>query len=160
MTRQTRYYIQVGSAIVVALVLVGLGIQWLRGTITFVRNYALVVAFQDARGITEGAEVQMAGVRIGRVDDVDLNTTADPPARLRLLIQNPYAIPEGSRFTISTGILAGAPVVKVDPTGGTAGTPIAGNPAATAPHRRADAHHRGCVRAKPTAFDDRPAGRQ
>src|SRR4028118_1436682 len=79
MTRQTRHYINVGLAIVVALVLLGLSVQWLRGTFTFARNYALVVAFRDARGITDGAEGRMAGVRIGRVGGG--GRAAPPPPR-------------------------------------------------------------------------------
>ena len=122
---QTRYYVRVGIALFVGFVLLAAGLSFLRGTLSDFRTAGFNVEFDDARGITEGAPVQMAGVQIGRVESIAL--TRQNKARLRLRVERRYPIPRGSSFTISSGLLGGSAVLKVDPTPGSAGTEIPEN---------------------------------
>lgn len=114
---QARYYIRVGITLLVGVALFVAFLLFLNGTLNDLRSYGFQVEFQDARGITKGATVNMAGVRIGRVVDVSL--TKENRAMLRLRIDKQYVIPRGSRFVITTGILASTPELKVEPAAGT-----------------------------------------
>lgn len=125
MTRQTRYNIEVGIVVLIALGLLGATITYLKGTFNYARTYTFNVEFRDARGVTVSTPVQMSGVEIGRVEEVGL--TPRNTARLRLRINNTYPIPENARFLIATGLLASTAIVKVDPTTGRPGTQIAEN---------------------------------
>lgn len=122
---QARYYIRVGIALVVAGVLLVIGWGLLRGTLTNFRTIGFNVEFEDARGITEGASVLMAGVAIGQVERVTL--TPEQTARLRLRIDNRFPIPRGSRFVISNSLLGNAPLLRVEPARRAGGGVIAEN---------------------------------
>jgi phospholipid/cholesterol/gamma-HCH transport system substrate-binding protein len=124
---QVRYYIRVGVALVVALALLVAGVAFLRGTLTDFRTYGFAVEFGNARGIQEGAPVQMAGVQIGRVENVGL--TPQNTARLQLRVNRRYPIPQNARFTISGSLLGGSggAVLNIDPAPAPAAGTIAEN---------------------------------
>lgn len=78
------------------------------------RSYPLEnILFRDAQNIAPGAEVRMAGVKVGVVDQISL--TGDNRARLRLLISNDQKVPKGSRFIITAGGLIGEKYVSILP---------------------------------------------
>jgi len=123
LTRQTRYNIEVALVVLIGIAaLVGL-LLYLRGIYSTAKTYAFAVDFKNARGVTPGTAVQMAGVQIGQVESVAL--TPANTARMKLRINGNREIPYGSRFTIATGLLASTAIVNVDPTPGQPGTPIA-----------------------------------
>jgi ABC-type transporter Mla subunit MlaD len=62
------------------------------------------VQFEDARNLSRGASVLMAGVQVGYVRAVNLVGTP-PRAELTLSIQESVKIPRGSTFRISGGAL-------------------------------------------------------
>jgi len=116
LTRQTRYNIEVAVAVLIGIAaLIGIGL-YLRGVYSSAKTYAFSVDFKNARGVTTGAAVQMAGVQIGRVESVNL--TPENVARLRLRVDGKYPIPNKARFTIATGLLASTAIVNVDPAPG------------------------------------------
>ena len=110
---QTRYYVRVGIALAVGLALLALSVAYLRGTLTDLRTLGFDAEFADAQGVTAGADVQMAGVRIGRVESVEV--TPENTALLRLRVGKERPIPSGSRFVISRSLLGGASSVRVVP---------------------------------------------
>lgn len=116
MNQQTRHYLNVGIASVVALGLLISSVLYLKGTLTDYSTRDLFVIFDNARGVTEGADVQMSGVRVGRVAGVNL--TPDSRARLRLRVERKYEIPENSRITLYSGLLSATPIVLIEPNTG------------------------------------------
>ncbi len=81
---------------------------------SFQRNrYQVTVTFDSALGMTEGAEVRMAGVAIGRVAKVSL--TDDQRARVVLDINRKYCIPKGSTFIVQTGLLIAQQFIEIIP---------------------------------------------
>lgn len=120
--KQSRQYILVGLVVGGGLALMVLAYGFLRGKLTLARTYSFPVTFRDARGVTPGIPVQMAGIEIGNVESVAL--TPENQARLRLRINDRYPVPDGARFTIVAGLLGGTPVVRVDPRTGQPGTRI------------------------------------
>lgn len=104
---------KVGLVVLVSLVLFGGMWVFFVGNGLFRHTYHLNVLFKDASGITKDAPVNLAGVQIGHVADIQL--TAAKKAELQLEIDNKYQIPKGSQFTVSTPLLSGSGVVTVLP---------------------------------------------
>lgn len=71
--------VRVGIFVLVAIAVLIVLILNASGDISFKAKKHLKVKFQSAEGLRKGAEVRLAGVRIGRVEDVDLLApTGDP----------------------------------------------------------------------------------
>jgi phospholipid/cholesterol/gamma-HCH transport system substrate-binding protein len=111
MQNQGRHATGVGifTAIVIATV-VGV-VLFLRGTLN--TDKQINVIFDDAYGLQRGESVQMAGVRVGQVDAIDLRE--DSKAIVRLGIRREREIPEGSFFRIKSGILGNSRTVAIEP---------------------------------------------
>lgn len=107
---------KVGMFFLMALLVVGaialfLGDFWVRA-----RSYPVHVHFENVQGLVGGAEVRMAGVKIGRVSSVTL--VPDPrfpkqPAAVRLAIYRDVPIYETDQFLIQQGALLGDKYVDV-----------------------------------------------
>ncbi|MFL6208134.1 MAG: MlaD family protein [Pyrinomonadaceae bacterium] len=71
--------VRVGLLVIISVVVLILLILNASGDISFARKLHLRAKFASADGLRPGAEVRLAGVRIGKVDDVRiLPTTGDP----------------------------------------------------------------------------------
>ncbi len=79
-------------------------------------SYPLVARFKDVTGLKNGAYVEMAGVRVGRVSDIALDPK-DHMALVRLDIQNGIRLTDDSIASIKTSGLIGDKFVKVSPGG-------------------------------------------
>lgn len=112
MGKQTRFYFLVGLTFLVAGGLLVWFLAWLSGTLFQGHTNKYFVRFQDAGGIKAGADVQLAGVNIGRVEDVRLEGTQ---AKVELQVEDQYKIPTGSRFSIQARLLGGTPTLTVTP---------------------------------------------
>lgn len=81
-----------------------------------IQGYKVTAAFNNIGGLKEGAPVNMAGVRIGRVADITLNQqTYQAEATMR--IGEKYKIPKDSDAQILTSGLLGEQYVGVGPGG-------------------------------------------
>ncbi len=96
--------VRVGAVLLIGVVLLMVGLQFLQARFAERDYYLLKVRFSDARNISEGASVLMAGVRVGTVRKVALVGTP-PKAELTLAIRKSVRIPEGSTFRLSASIL-------------------------------------------------------
>lgn len=109
---QTRAAAKVGAVVLVATALFA-GMAWFflgRG----IGGYPVDVSFKDAQGTKEGADVRLAGVKIGLVRSIDV----DPSGRRALLHLNVFKdrrIPERAVFTLTSGGLLGEMFVQVMP---------------------------------------------
>ncbi len=105
--------VRVGILVFLAFVAFVLVFLFLRGYALLANRYIVVVTFDNALGLIEGAEVRMAGVPIGRVASVTLDE--NQRARAVLDINRKYRIPKGSKFIIQTGLLISQQFVEVFP---------------------------------------------
>lgn len=105
--------VRVGILVFVALIAFLAVASFLTGYRLRKDGYDVNVTFEDAMGITNGTEVRMAGVAIGRVESVTLNERQN--AVMKLLINRDFAIPKGSRFLIRVGMLIGDKFIDVLP---------------------------------------------
>ncbi|MCH8978912.1 MAG: MCE family protein [Armatimonadetes bacterium] len=62
------------------------------------------IEFADAGGLTTGATVLLAGVRIGSVTDVDLMTARK--ARVTIAVESQHQIPQGSTAVLPTSLIS------------------------------------------------------
>jgi len=76
----------------------------------------LVASFRSVEGITVGTDVRMAGVRVGTVTRLDLNSVTFR-ADATLAVQNGIDIPEDSSVLISSEGLLGGNFVELVPGG-------------------------------------------
>ncbi len=79
-------------------------------------SYPLVASFPNVDGIEKGTEVRLAGVRVGRVDEVSLNPQTYL-AEARLSIPAGIALPTDSAALIQSDGLLGGAYVELRPGG-------------------------------------------
>lgn len=94
----------VGLSLVVAAVIFVLGVRYFEDLPLFRGTYSLNTAFEDAGGLQAGSSVQINGVRVGAVDEVDLDPQTKQ-VRVGFHVENDLAVPEGSYATVG-GIAA------------------------------------------------------
>lgn len=73
-------------------------------------GYPISADFENASGLGPGAPVEIAGVRVGRVDSVQLTDTR---AKVRLTIQKGIQIQDDAIASIQTKGLLGAPYLLI-----------------------------------------------
>ena len=101
-------------------------------------QYTLVTKFADVKGLKSGAVVRVAGVEVGKVDEVTL-VGSEVEVRLKVNEENKSRITSESRASIGSLSLLGEPVIDVSPS--TTGTPLKDGdflPAGRAPGQLAD----------------------
>lgn len=103
----------VGIVFVLAVALAAVMVSFLRGSLAANNTYSFDVLFDDAKGATADTPVTLAGVQIGKVERVRL--TPAQQADLKLQVKKDFAIPHGSRFTITTPLLGTSGTVVVVP---------------------------------------------
>jgi len=104
--------VKVGFTIVVAIILfVGMMVV-LKNVSIHERGYRINVQVNDAAGILKGDPVSIAGVQIGRVENIWLENNQ---VFMRLWINNKYKLSEDSRAFIKTLSVMGEKYVAIQP---------------------------------------------
>ncbi|MCE5315286.1 MAG: MlaD family protein [Armatimonadota bacterium] len=104
---------KVGLIVFASLVLL-VGVYWFLGGFSLrASTYPIYGIFANAQKLEKGADVRMAGVKIGVVSDVVL--TSDSNARVNMLIWNGTCIPMDSAARITTGAFVGDFYVEIVP---------------------------------------------
>ncbi len=95
---------RVGALLLIGISLLIGGLRFLQARFSERGHYRLLVQFSDARNVSIGASVLMAGVPVGFVREVALVGTP-PVAELTLAIREEVKIPRGSIFRLTGGAL-------------------------------------------------------
>ncbi len=116
--------VKVGILIIVALVLLG-GFVVVMGGLSFEPTYTVYVDFENPGGLQSGAPVKIAGVKVGKVEEVqfrggEVNPTNNepvPPIRVVAHVEKRYqkAIYENSRWYVTTQGVLGEQFLAVEP---------------------------------------------
>ncbi|MCL5778722.1 outer membrane lipid asymmetry maintenance protein MlaD [Limibaculum sp. FT325] len=77
-------------------------------------GYRVVANFRKAEGIAVGGDVRIAGVKVGSITDMELNSKTYFAA-VTLTLQNGIEIPEDSVAKITSASLLGDSYVAIDP---------------------------------------------
>lgn len=83
----------------------------------FADTYPVTARFDDATGLTNGDEIRLAGVRIGKVGSIDVDRGE---AVVRMNIDDRYDIPDKSRFELTWKNLLGQRFILIVPPDGAA----------------------------------------
>jgi phospholipid/cholesterol/gamma-HCH transport system substrate-binding protein len=103
---------------IVAVVAIGMAVMFViavggQGGFSW-EQYELITKFPDVKGLKSGAVVRVAGVEVGKVDEVKL-TGSEVEVRLKVNEENKPRITENSRATIGSLSLLGEPVIDILP---------------------------------------------
>jgi phospholipid/cholesterol/gamma-HCH transport system substrate-binding protein len=112
---EQRVNLAVGLFLVVGIVALGyLSVKLGRVSFLGASGYTLTVDFPSVGGLKTGSTVEIAGVEIGRVEDISL---ADYQARVTLRLHGDVKLQEDSIASIKTKGLIGEKYVRVSPGG-------------------------------------------
>ncbi|MDZ7814622.1 MAG: MlaD family protein [Planctomycetota bacterium] len=106
-----------GLAVVIGLIILA-ALVIFAGGLNFLRDYYNIKAvFKTAGGIKRGAPVRMAGVEIGRVKSISIETEPDMTSFISMTveIERGYKIPTDSRIAITSDSLLGERLLEITP---------------------------------------------
>jgi len=117
MNSQYKIELSVGIFVLVALLCVGyLTVQLGQMRLMGDGHYVLKARFSSVSGLNEGNEILIAGVPVGRVKDIRLNTE-DFAAMVKLSIREDIKLSDDSIASIKTSGLIGDKYISISPGG-------------------------------------------
>jgi phospholipid/cholesterol/gamma-HCH transport system substrate-binding protein len=123
MTGERSIEIKVGVLILVALGILG-GFVLVMGGLSFQKSYAIYVDFDNPGGLQTGAPVRIAGVNVGKVDEIqfrggelDPKTGRRPMVRCKLSVQTKVqkTIHDDAEFYVTTQGVLGEQFLAIEP---------------------------------------------
>ena len=107
---------KVGLFIAISLAIaVGLVLNFAKGISPLTKTYSLNLITKNVDGIVKNAVVMMAGVPIGKVTQINLNTDKSEVS-MKVKIEETYRIRKGSKFQIETSGFLGDKYIGIIPT--------------------------------------------
>ena len=107
---------KVGLFIAISLVIaVALILNFAKGISPLTKTYSLNLITKNVDGIVKNAVVMMAGVPIGKVTQINLNTDRSE-VTMKIQIEEKYKIRKGSKFQIETAGFLGDKYIGIIPT--------------------------------------------
>ena len=104
----------VGGAVVTLAIFFSFYLFQTVGLSTGSGNYPIYASFRSVEGVRVGTDVRLAGVKIGAVTQIDLDSVTYE-AKSTLSIERDIKIPDDSSLTISSEGLLGGNFVEVVP---------------------------------------------
>ena len=104
----------VGGAVVALAIFFGFYLFQTSGLSTGSGNYQIYASFRSAEGVRVGTDVRLAGVKIGAVAQIELDSDTYE-AKSTLSIEKDIQIPDDSSLTITSEGLLGGNFVEVMP---------------------------------------------
>lgn len=111
---RTRLNVAVGVFVVIGILALGYLSINLGQVSLFGGGYHITVDFPTVGGLRKGSSVEIAGVRVGRVESIDL---VDYQARVTLRIETGVTLQEDAIASIKTKGLIGEKYVRISPGG-------------------------------------------
>ena len=106
------YEVRVGIFTIVAVMLLVYGWSWLKSFSPLHPPQHITVQFKDIAGLATNAPVNISGVRVGTVEQIDLKGKGQVLAHLKIKTEE-VTVPQGSTFTIQTLGLVGAKYIEI-----------------------------------------------
>src|SRR5688572_13869082 len=108
----TNYELRVGMFTIIALVLLLWGWGWLKSISLFRQPQRFIVQFHDVAGLNKNATVNINGVRVGVIENIELKAKGQVLVYPRITAAN-VVVPQGSTMTIQTLGLVGAKYMEI-----------------------------------------------
>lgn len=100
----------IGLWILFSLIVLYLGITYLKGLPMFRNSNVYYVRFSNVSSVAVASPVKINGYKVGTVSDLDFDITQQGSTVLALSIKKSYQIPEDSRAAIRQGLLGGSEI--------------------------------------------------
>ena len=104
--------VKLGMAIFAAVIVFVGGIIYLRGVDFQKREYTLTILYNNVNGLQEGNPITIAGLAIGKVEELKLIGTA---IAVKVQIQNKVLFPVDSKAYIKSSSLMGGKLIAISP---------------------------------------------
>lgn len=113
MAVKPRNEIKIGVMVAIAIALFILGINFLRGKGLFSSDKGYSTVYSDIQGLQESAEVRLNGLKIGKVDKIELQ--ADRKIKVHFLLDKGINVPKGSIVTLaSNDLISGTKILNLE----------------------------------------------
>lgn len=100
----------IGISVIVALVILFVGIDYLKGINIFKPANFYVANYENVAGLEVSAPVTIDGYKVGQVREINFNYTQPGKIEVLLALNKSLRIPEDSKAVIGTSLLNGASV--------------------------------------------------
>ena len=115
--------IKVGVFVLAALLILIVGSLWIVGSSSLGgERVSYQVLMKDSRGVEAGDRVRLAGVKVGRIQSVTLNSEDEWPVRLEIGVRAEIPVRENSSAVMATNGLLGSSFLQLVP--GTPDSPL------------------------------------
>lgn len=106
--------VRAGVFVLLALIILGLGTIWVTGYSPFgARGVSYDVLMKGSSGIRRGDRVRLSGIRVGRVQEIELTPGAEWPVRFVVVLDPGLEVGEGASARITSDGLLGAPYLEI-----------------------------------------------
>lgn len=111
--QETNYELRVGFFALVAFIILVVSWSWLKSFSLFNQPQLFTVTFHDVSGLSRNATVNVQGVRVGTVDDMQF-APPDELIKVRIKISDQsIRVPQGATITIQTLGMVGAKYIEI-----------------------------------------------
>jgi phospholipid/cholesterol/gamma-HCH transport system substrate-binding protein len=109
--------VKVGFFVFVVIIMLGVLVLGIADINIHKKGYNVDILFPSAAGLEENAQVSLAGMKIGKVERIILESDVEgnPRVRVRLRINEGVMIPDGSKPIITVSSLLGERYIEIMP---------------------------------------------
>jgi phospholipid/cholesterol/gamma-HCH transport system substrate-binding protein len=113
MAVKPRSEIKIGLMVVITITLFILGINFLRGKGLFSSDKGYSTVYSDIQGLQESAEVRLNGLKIGQVDQIELQP--DRKIKVHFLLNKEIKVPKGSVVQLTAAdLISGTKILNLE----------------------------------------------
>lgn len=109
--------VKVGIIGILTIAVLIWGINYLKGRNILKSTYTLHAHFENAYGLESSAQVLMNGIKIGYVEEIQLQPDQEIPVAVALSIDKTYPIQEGSVAILHSTDLLGTKAIRIETSG-------------------------------------------
>src|SRR5687767_3308995 len=108
--------LRVGTLVGISILVFFAGFYFLKGSNLFSSASNYYAFYDNVAGLQASAPVQIRGLQVGKVSDIELNGTRG--VKVTFEIDNKFKLPEGTVATLASSDLLGGKVVRMELGGG------------------------------------------
>ena len=108
---------KVGLIGIATLVLLIWGINYLKGRNILNSTYTLHAFYEDSGGLENSSPILMQGIKIGYIDDIELQQGQELPVHVIIHIEKQYPVNNGSTARLFSADLLGSKAIRIDSPG-------------------------------------------
>ncbi len=109
--------VKVGLIGIATLLVLIWGINYLKGRNILNNTYTLHAFYEHSGGLENSAPVLMSGIKIGYIEDIELQPELPSPVHVILHIEKRYPLDAGTTAVLFSADLLGTKAIKMEPSG-------------------------------------------